>query len=126
MLHTSFPPLIHTSLVRHTFNHSRHVKHWIFGHHLAPQLKFSMYKTVLIIRTNDIIASINNLRARGTEFLDIPDTYYDQLRKRLKLSKVKVEEDLDALQKLKILIDYDDNGYLLQVRAINSFPLLCF
>ncbi len=38
-----------------------------------------------------------------------------QLRKRLANSKVKVEEDMAILQKLKILIDYDDNGYLLQV-----------
>ncbi len=38
-----------------------------------------------------------------------------QLRKRLATSKVKVTEDMDQLQKLKILIDYDDNGYLLQV-----------
>ena len=50
------------------------------------------------------------------EFLDIPDAYYNQLRKRLTKSKVKVVEDIDELQKLKILIDYDDNGYLLQVR----------
>ena len=50
------------------------------------------------------------------EFLDIPDAYYDQLRKRLTKSKVKVVEDIGELQKLKILIDYDDNGYLLQVK----------
>lgn len=49
------------------------------------------------------------------EFLDIPDTYYNELRKRLKQSKVKVTEDVDILQKLKILIDYDDDGYLLQI-----------
>ena len=49
------------------------------------------------------------------EFLDIPDAYYEQLRKRLARSKVKVVEDVAELQKLKILIDYDDNGYLLQV-----------
>ena len=67
-------------------------------------------------RTHDIIASISNLRARGTEFLDIPSTYYAHLRERLKLSKVKVKEDLATLEKLKILIDYDDDGYLLQVR----------
>jgi 4-hydroxyphenylpyruvate dioxygenase len=66
-------------------------------------------------RSNDIIKTITNLRARGTEFLDIPDTYYNTLRKRLQNSKVKVVEDLEVLQKLKILIDYDDNGYLLQV-----------
>ena len=59
---------------------------------------------------------VGNLKKRGMEFLDIPDAYYNQLRKRLTKSKVKVVEDIDELQKLKILIDYDDNGYLLQVR----------
>lgn len=69
----------------------------------------------IALRSNDIIQSITNLRARGTEFLDIPDSYYTQLRRRLPKSKVNVVEDLDVLQKLKILIDYDDNGYLLQI-----------
>lgn len=49
------------------------------------------------------------------EFLETPDTYYEQLRENLKLSKVKVKEDLSVLQKLKILVDYDDDGYLLQL-----------
>ena len=53
--------------------------------------------------------TIENLRYRGTEFLNIPDAYYNQLRKRLKNSKVRVKEDIATLQKLKILIDYDDN-----------------
>ncbi|CAB4054649.1 HPD [Lepeophtheirus salmonis] len=56
-----------------------------------------------------------NLRERGTEFLNIPDTYYTELRKRLKNSKVQVKEDIEVLRKLKILIDYDDDGYLLQI-----------
>ena len=66
------------------------------------------------------IHQVNNLRKRGTEFLNIPDAYYDQLRKRLTRSKVKVVEDVDELQKLKILIDYDDNGYLLQVNVFQN------
>jgi len=69
----------------------------------------------IALRTNNIINAIEALKYRGTEFLDIPDTYYTELKKRLKHSKVKVKEDLDILQKLKILIDYDDNGYLLQI-----------
>lgn len=69
----------------------------------------------IALRTDNIIESINNLRKRGTEFLDIPDTYYTELRKRLTKSKVKVKESIDTLQKLKILIDYDDDGYLLQI-----------
>ena len=59
---------------------------------------------------------VENLKKRGMEFLNIPDEYYAQLRKRLAKSKVKVVESVDELQKLKILIDYDDNGYLLQAR----------
>merc|ERR1712121_53110 len=59
------------------------------------------------------IAPIANLRARGMEFLNIPDTYYELLKKRLSRSPVQVKEDLEKLQKLKILVDYDDNGYLL-------------
>merc|ERR1711981_276708 len=56
-----------------------------------------------------------SLKFRGMEFLDIPDTYYTELRKRLKLSKVNVKEDISILQRLKILIAYDDDGYLLQI-----------
>jgi len=61
------------------------------------------------------IKALKSLRARGMQFLQTPDTYYEQLRKNLKLSKVKILEDLDVIQKLNILIDYDDNGYLLQI-----------
>ena len=42
----------------------------------------------IALRTDNIIHAISALRYRGTEFLDIPDTYYNELRKRLKLSKV--------------------------------------
>lgn len=49
------------------------------------------------------------------EFLDTPDTYYEQLKNNLKSSRVKISEDLNVLQELKILVDYDDNGYLLQI-----------
>lgn len=69
----------------------------------------------IALRTEDIIKTIENLRYRGMEFLNIPDAYYNQLRIRLKHSKVHVKEDISVLQKLKILIDYDDNGYLLQI-----------
>lgn len=53
------------------------------------------------------------------EFLTIPDTYYDMLRKKLVHSKVQVKEDLKLLQELQILIDYDDDGYLLQIFTKN-------
>ncbi|XP_029037094.1 4-hydroxyphenylpyruvate dioxygenase [Osmia bicornis bicornis] len=73
----------------------------------------------IALNTNDIITAIQNLRARGVEFLNVPDTYYDMLRNRLKNSGVKILEDLNILQKLKILIDYDENGYLLQIFTKN-------
>lgn len=73
----------------------------------------------IALNTSDIIGAIRNLRARGQQFLSIPDAYYDQLRERLKSSSVKIKEDLAVLQELKILIDYDENGYLLQIFSKN-------
>lgn len=73
----------------------------------------------IALNTQDIITAVSNLKARGLDFLDIPDSYYDLIRERLKHSKVKVAEDLKKLQDLKILIDYDDDGYLLQIFTKN-------
>lgn len=58
---------------------------------------------------------MRNLKSRGVDFLQVPDSYYDVLREKLQYSKVKVLEEIDVLQELKILIDYDENGYLLQI-----------
>lgn len=69
----------------------------------------------IALRTDDIISTVTNLRARGMQFLQVPDKYYDNLRERLKSSPITVTEDLDILQKLKILVDFDDKGYLLQL-----------
>lgn len=69
----------------------------------------------IALATPDIINAVTHMRARGLQFLTIPDSYYKNLREKLKSSPVKVKEDLDILQKLHILIDYDDKGYLLQI-----------
>ncbi|KAJ8285816.1 hypothetical protein GJAV_G00031240 [Gymnothorax javanicus] len=69
----------------------------------------------IAMNTSDIITAIRNLKGRGMEFMSVPSTYYQQLREKLKFSKVKIKESLDTLEELKILIDYDDNGYLLQI-----------
>lgn len=69
----------------------------------------------IALNTSDIISTIKNLKERGMDFLVIPDTYYENLRARLKDAPIKVEEDLDVLQDLKILVDFDDKGYLLQI-----------
>merc|ERR1712226_112596 len=63
----------------------------------------------------DIIKTIQNMRARGMQFLDIPKKYYSNLRERLKQSPTVIAEDLDVLQELNILVDFDDQGYLLQI-----------
>ncbi|CAH1137994.1 unnamed protein product, partial [Phyllotreta striolata] len=73
----------------------------------------------IALNTQDIIKSVVNLKARGMEFMEIPDSYYDILRQQLKSSKVKINEAIDELQKHKILIDYDENGYLLQIFTKN-------
>ncbi|XP_069473423.1 4-hydroxyphenylpyruvate dioxygenase-like [Ambystoma mexicanum] len=69
----------------------------------------------IALNTSDIIQAIKNLKSRGMEFLCTPDVYYDQLRASLKNAKIKVKEDIATLQELKILVDFDDNGYLLQI-----------
>lgn len=73
----------------------------------------------IALNTQDIISAVQNLKDRGVEFLQVPDTYYDVLREKLKHSKVKVTEEMKILQELKILIDYDENGYLLQIFTKN-------
>lgn len=73
----------------------------------------------IALNTSDILTAVKNLRARGMHFLTIPDTYYELLRKNLASSKVKVKEDLKILQELQILVDFDENGYLLQIFSKN-------
>jgi len=50
---------------------------------------------------------------RGVEFLTIPNAYYDNLKKGLANAGINVTEDIERLQQLKILVDYDNKGYLL-------------
>jgi len=69
----------------------------------------------IALNTQDIIKAVRTLKERGMNFLEVPHTYYDLLKENLKKSKVKIQEDLGKLQELNILIDYDDNGYLLQI-----------
>lgn len=65
----------------------------------------------LALLTSDIVKTVEALRANGVEFLDTPDTYYDELTARVG----KIDEEIDKLQELKILVDRDDEGYLLQI-----------
>lgn len=69
----------------------------------------------IALNTTDIVAAITHLRARGLGFLRVPDTYYVSLRERLAAANVAVKEDLDVIQRLNILVDFDEKGYLLQL-----------
>lgn len=61
--------------------------------------------------TEDIVYTVSRLRARGIEFLAVPRAYYDHLTDRVGT----IEEDIDVLADLGILVDRDDEGYLLQI-----------
>uniref|UniRef100_A0A0N8ETK4 4-hydroxyphenylpyruvate dioxygenase n=1 Tax=Heterocephalus glaber TaxID=10181 RepID=A0A0N8ETK4_HETGA len=80
----------------------------------------------IALKTPDIITSIRHLRERGVEFLAVPSTYYKQLRENLKSAKIRVKESIDMLEELKILVDYDEKGYLLQVftKPVQDRPTL--
>ena len=70
----------------------------------------------IAMRTENIIETVLRMKARGVMFLDkIPDTYYDKLRAGLSSVNLQVQEDIDILQREKILVDYDEKGYLLQI-----------
>lgn len=78
-----------------------------------------MIPFLVALNTDDIVEAITKLKLRGTDFLQVPDTYYDLLKERLKADNFQIKEDLEVLRKLKILIDYDENGYLLQIFTKN-------
>lgn len=65
----------------------------------------------IAVATADILTTVKELRARGIEFLDTPDTYYETLLERVGT----IDEEVKQLQELKILVDRDEEGYLLQI-----------
>ncbi|CDK27366.1 unnamed protein product [Kuraishia capsulata CBS 1993] len=64
---------------------------------------------------DDIVSVVKAMRARGVTFVSISDAYYDSLAKRLANASVHVQEPFDAIKKLRLLVDYDEHGYLLQI-----------
>jgi 4-hydroxyphenylpyruvate dioxygenase len=75
----------------------------------------------IAMRTEDIVTTVERMKARGVEFLEkIPDSYYDRLKVGLKNAGLEVKEDIETLRKLKILIDYDEKGYILQIFTKNT------
>tara|TARA_B110000879_G_scaffold62273_1_gene87445 strand:- start:2642 stop:3778 length:1137 start_codon:yes stop_codon:yes gene_type:complete len=65
----------------------------------------------IALATNDIIKTVTALKNRGVDFLYVPETYYDTVLERVG----DINEDIESLKKLGILIDRDEEGYLLQI-----------
>jgi 4-hydroxyphenylpyruvate dioxygenase len=80
----------------------------------------------IALATNDIVGTADEMRARGVEFLDTPDSYYDdpELRARIGAVRLPIEE----LKKRRILVDRDEDGYLLQIftKPVGDRPTVFF
>jgi 4-hydroxyphenylpyruvate dioxygenase len=78
----------------------------------------------IAMATADIIETVSRLRAQGVEFLRVPTAYYDQLEARVG----RIDEPLDRLADLGILVDRDDEGYMLQIftRPVEDRPTLFY
>lgn len=78
----------------------------------------------IAVATDDIIKTVSQLRERGIEFLRVPETYYSTLLDRVG----KIDEDLEPLKELGILVDRDEEGYLLQIftKTVQARPTMFF
>jgi 4-hydroxyphenylpyruvate dioxygenase len=78
----------------------------------------------IAMATDDIIGTVSKLRAQGIEFLRVPTTYYDDLEQRCG----KIDEPVDQLAELGILVDRDDEGYMLQIftKPVEDRPTLFY
>jgi 4-hydroxyphenylpyruvate dioxygenase len=78
----------------------------------------------IAMATNNIVHTVNKLQEQGIEFLRVPHTYYAELQARVG----KVDEPVEELERLGILVDRDDEGYMLQIftRPVEDRPTLFF
>jgi 4-hydroxyphenylpyruvate dioxygenase len=78
----------------------------------------------IALGTGDIVSSVSKMREQGVEFLRVPDAYYDDLERRVG----RINEPLDRLRDLGILVDRDDEGYMLQIftKPVEDRPTLFF
>jgi len=78
----------------------------------------------IALATNDILDTVNKLHAQGVEFLHVPHSYYTELQGRVGT----IAEPVDELEELGILVDRDDEGYMLQIftRPVEDRPTLFF
>jgi 4-hydroxyphenylpyruvate dioxygenase len=65
----------------------------------------------IAVATRDIVKTVSEMRERGIEFLSVPGSYYDEVPERIG----EIKEDLEDLRRLGILVDRDDEGYMLQI-----------
>ena len=83
----------------------------------------------IAIATDDIITAVSELKARGIEFLSAPPhTYYEDIPNRLGKHMTMMHEDLTVIEKLAIMVDADEDGYLLQIftKPVEDRPTLFF
>jgi len=83
----------------------------------------------IAVATDDIIKTVSGLKARGVEFLPPPpQAYYDDIPRRLGVHMDMMKEDIKKLQELSILVDADEDGYLLQIftKPVEDRPTLFF
>ena len=80
----------------------------------------------LALATNDILATVDALRENGVEFLETPDSYYEDPELRARIGEVRVP--IEELQKRAILVDRDEDGYLLQIftKPLGDRPTVFF
>lgn len=78
----------------------------------------------IALQTKDIVHTVSALRANGVEFLEVPDTYYDALPARVG----QIREDMNTIRNLRILVDRDEEGYLLQLfsKPVEDRPTVFF
>ncbi|MEE9374257.1 MAG: 4-hydroxyphenylpyruvate dioxygenase [Saprospiraceae bacterium] len=78
----------------------------------------------IALATDDIVSTVIELRSRGVEFLRVPNTYYETVLDRVG----EIDEDLKPLRELGILVDRDDDGYLLQIftKPVEPRPTMFF
>lgn len=78
----------------------------------------------IAVATDDIVYTVSEMRKRGIEFLHVPGTYYDTVVERVG----KIKEDLATLKRLGIMVDKDDEGYLLQIftKPVEDRPTMFF
>ena len=78
----------------------------------------------IAVATDDIVKTVRALKSRGVEFLQVPQVYYDTVLQRVG----KIDEEIAPLAELGILVDSDDEGYLLQIftKPVQDRPTLFY